>query len=211
MFSEQGYLMNCVPGILQPTLLPCALGSAPGRNQHSPITLDNSFDDPPCGKATVNSFWVLLRERHSGTLGPGCKEDATYLLPSGPTFVISKHALPHSPAIYPRNRFSTIHLKMAYTAAHVNKTNPGPYTLAFLNQNGPGDSRPTGLQIVQDNDCVGKLKDKVNTLIQIFCSEQAILTCSRSSSSLDLLAVLVLRPHARWRRLGRVASSVCAI
>lgn len=51
--------------------------------------------------------------------------------------------------------------KMAYTAAHQDKANPGPYTHAFLNQNGPGDARPTGLQIVEDNDLVGKLTDKV--------------------------------------------------
>ncbi|KAL8699006.1 MAG: hypothetical protein Q9201_006252 [Fulgogasparrea decipioides] len=49
---------------------------------------------------------------------------------------------------------------MAFTAAHQNKANPGPYTSAHLNQNGPGDARPTGFQIVEDNGLVGKLTDK---------------------------------------------------
>ena len=49
----------------------------------------------------------------------------------------------------------------AYTAAHQNKSTPGPYTEAHLNQNGPGDARPTGVQIVDDNDLRGKLQDKV--------------------------------------------------
>jgi hypothetical protein len=48
-----------------------------------------------------------------------------------------------------------------YTAAHQNKKTPGPYTEAHLNQHGPDDDRPTGLQIVEDNDLKGKLRDKV--------------------------------------------------
>lgn len=57
----------------------------------------------------------------------------------------------------------------ALTAAHQNKSTPGPYTEAHLNQNGPGDARPTGIQIVDDNYLRGKLKDKVClTLIYLF-------------------------------------------
>lgn len=38
----------------------------------------------------------------------------------------------------------------------------GRYTKAFLEQNGPGDARPTALDILKDNDQIGTIKDKVN-------------------------------------------------
>lgn len=47
-----------------------------------------------------------------------------------------------------------------FTAAHQNTT-PTKYTEAHLKQNGPGDARPTGIQIVEDNGLIGALKDKV--------------------------------------------------
>lgn len=34
------------------------------------------------------------------------------------------------------------------------------YAQAYRNSKGPGDSRPTALQIVQDENMVGKLTDK---------------------------------------------------
>ncbi|KAJ5335469.1 hypothetical protein N7452_007872 [Penicillium brevicompactum] len=37
----------------------------------------------------------------------------------------------------------------------------GKYTKAFLEQNGPGDARPTALDILKDNDRIGTMKDKV--------------------------------------------------
>ena len=37
------------------------------------------------------------------------------------------------------------------------------YTKAFLEQNGPGDARPTALDILKDNDRIGTMKDKVST------------------------------------------------
>lgn len=39
----------------------------------------------------------------------------------------------------------------------------GKYTQAFLNQNGPGDGRPTALQIVKDNGREGTMEDKVGS------------------------------------------------
>lgn len=38
----------------------------------------------------------------------------------------------------------------------------GKYTQAFLDQNGPGDTRPTALDILKDNDRTGTMKDKVS-------------------------------------------------
>ncbi|CAI7653906.1 unnamed protein product [Penicillium viridicatum] len=37
----------------------------------------------------------------------------------------------------------------------------GKYTQAFLEQNGPGDARPTALDILKDNDRIGSMKEKV--------------------------------------------------
>jgi NAD(P)-dependent dehydrogenase (short-subunit alcohol dehydrogenase family) len=37
----------------------------------------------------------------------------------------------------------------------------GKYTQAFLEQSGPGDARPTALDILRDNDRIGTMKDKV--------------------------------------------------
>ncbi|KAH7313820.1 hypothetical protein B0I35DRAFT_394856 [Stachybotrys elegans] len=37
----------------------------------------------------------------------------------------------------------------------------GKYTQAFLEQNGPGDARPTAFDILKDNDRIGTMKDKV--------------------------------------------------
>ncbi|KAF3397949.1 Retinol dehydrogenase 11 [Penicillium rolfsii] len=37
----------------------------------------------------------------------------------------------------------------------------GKYTQAFLEQNGPGDARPTALDILKDNDRIGTMKEKV--------------------------------------------------
>ncbi|KAJ5201120.1 hypothetical protein N7449_005923 [Penicillium cf. viridicatum] len=37
----------------------------------------------------------------------------------------------------------------------------GKYTQAFLEQNGPGDARPTALDILKDNDRIDSMKDKV--------------------------------------------------
>lgn len=37
----------------------------------------------------------------------------------------------------------------------------GKYTQAFLEQNGPGDARPTALDILKDNDRIDNMKDKV--------------------------------------------------
>ncbi|CAG8960517.1 hypothetical protein HYFRA_00008237 [Hymenoscyphus fraxineus] len=37
----------------------------------------------------------------------------------------------------------------------------GKYTKAFLEQNGPGDARPTALDILKDNNRIGTMKDKV--------------------------------------------------
>ncbi|KEY73227.1 hypothetical protein S7711_04189 [Stachybotrys chartarum IBT 7711] len=37
----------------------------------------------------------------------------------------------------------------------------GKYTQAFLEQDGPGDARPTALDILKDNDRIGAMKDKV--------------------------------------------------
>ncbi|KAJ4163432.1 hypothetical protein LMH87_005162 [Akanthomyces muscarius] len=37
----------------------------------------------------------------------------------------------------------------------------GKYTQAFLDQNGPGDTRPIALDILKDNDRTGTMKDKV--------------------------------------------------
>ena len=34
------------------------------------------------------------------------------------------------------------------------------YAQAYANSKGPGDSRPTALQIVEDEDLTGKLADK---------------------------------------------------
>lgn len=36
----------------------------------------------------------------------------------------------------------------------------GKYTQAFLEQNGPGDARPTALDILKDNDRIGSMKEK---------------------------------------------------
>ncbi|CEJ81944.1 Putative Short-chain dehydrogenase [[Torrubiella] hemipterigena] len=44
-------------------------------------------------------------------------------------------------------------------SSHHGKKNK--YTQAFLDQNGPGDGRPTALDILQDNNCIGTMKDKV--------------------------------------------------
>ena len=38
---------------------------------------------------------------------------------------------------------------------------PSRYAKAHLDRNGPGDARPTGIQIVKDNGLVNGLKDKV--------------------------------------------------
>lgn len=40
-------------------------------------------------------------------------------------------------------------------------TVPNRYTAAHTNTAGPGDKRPTALQIVKDEDALGKLPDKV--------------------------------------------------
>lgn len=39
----------------------------------------------------------------------------------------------------------------------------GKYTQAFLEQNGPGDARPTALDILKDNDRISTMKEKVRT------------------------------------------------
>lgn len=41
----------------------------------------------------------------------------------------------------------------------------GKYTQAFLEQNGPGDARPTALDILKDNDRIGTMKDKVSITV----------------------------------------------
>jgi NAD(P)-dependent dehydrogenase (short-subunit alcohol dehydrogenase family) len=43
---------------------------------------------------------------------------------------------------------------------HIGKN--GKYTKAFLEQNGPGDARPTAFDILKDNDRIGTMKDKVS-------------------------------------------------
>lgn len=61
-----------------------------------------------------------------------------------------------------RNLIASIARTMAvspFLAPHQGKNNK--YTQAFLNQNGPGDARPTAMQIVEDNGCIGTMKDKV--------------------------------------------------
>lgn len=54
-----------------------------------------------------------------------------------------------------------------YTAALKNSV-PTRYTEVHLNQNGPGDARPTGIQIVQDSGLVDALKDKVYSAHSFF-------------------------------------------
>ena len=38
--------------------------------------------------------------------------------------------------------------------------NPSPYAEAHVSPNGPGDARPTALQIIKDNDVIGSLTGK---------------------------------------------------
>lgn len=79
---------------------------------------------------------------------------------------------------------------------HIGKN--GKYTKAFLEQNGPGDARPTALDILKDNDRIGTMKDKVRTAT---VGPAPRLTTTRSSFLPDPLEESASRLLARSPRL----------
>lgn len=60
---------------------------------------------------------------------------------------------------------------------------PNRYTEAHKDTKGPGDARPTGLQIIEDENLVGAMKDKVSfkTVLSILADQQTFLITGCSS------------------------------
>jgi NAD(P)-dependent dehydrogenase (short-subunit alcohol dehydrogenase family) len=72
------------------------------------------------------------------------------------------------------------------------------YYNAWVNQNGPGDSRPTAIQIIKDEDLEGKLKDKlavvtgasagigVETVRALHFAGATVIAIGRNAQKLDI-------------------------
>lgn len=74
---------------------------------------------------------------------------------------------------------------------------PSKYAEAHKNPKGAGDTRPTALQIIADNDLTSKLKDK--TMIVTGCSSGIGIETARALSSTGSTLYLTARdlPKAR--------------
>lgn len=74
------------------------------------------------------------------------------------------------------------------------------YTRAFLEQNGPGDARPTALDILEDNGRIGTMRDKVSEHCHFWKLERELIM-ARSFFSLDPLEELALKLVVRSPQL----------